>query len=69
MAQVTELKIGLSRGKTSTSGEYAVAAICVGWHTDDGETLKASRIISARTEKIGQQVSALVERLVNELPR
>lgn len=69
MSQVTELKINLSRGKTSTSGEYSVAAIMIGWHTDDGDTIKASKIISARKEKIGEQVSALVERLVSELPQ
>lgn len=65
MPAVTELKMNLSVGQSPTS---AVAAVAIGWYTDDAEKLTASRIFHGNKKAVKEQIAALVDRLLAELP-
>jgi hypothetical protein len=62
---VTELKLNLSQGNGPSS---AVAAVAIGWYTDDAEKLSASKIFHGGKQAVKEQIAALVERLLAEIP-
>jgi hypothetical protein len=65
MSAVTEIKMNLSRGSSPTS---AVAAVAIGWYTEDSEKLSATKIFHGGKRAVREQIAALVERLIEELP-
>jgi hypothetical protein len=65
MSAVTELKMNLS---SSQAADAAVAAVMVSWYTEDSEKLSTTKIFHGGKAALKEQIAALVERLLNELP-